>query len=227
MTITATSMGEAAILPLSIWLSPSFPVGAFAYSHGLEWAVECGAVADAAALRDWIEGLVTQGSARNDSILVAEAWRAARDPARLAEVHDLALALAPSRERLLESAAQGAAFVTAIRAAWPCGTLQAFEGDVAYPVALGAAAAGHDLPLLPTLEHFLLGFVANLVSAGVRLGVIGQTDGQRITAALLPALRATAHDAHSSTLDDLGSASLASDLASMQHETQYSRLFRS
>jgi urease accessory protein len=220
-------MADADILPLSIWLSPAFPVGAFAYSHGLEWAVDCGAVSDAANLRDWIGDLVTQGSARNDAILVAEAWRAARDPARLADVHELALALAPSRERRLESASQGAAFVTAIRAAWPCSTLASFDGDVAYPVALGAAAAGHDLPLAPTLEHFLLAFVANLVSAGVRLGVIGQTDGQRITAALLPDVRAMARLAQDSTLDDLGSASLASDLASMQHETQYSRLFRS
>ena len=223
----ATSMAEWGLLPLSIWLSPSLPVGAFAYSHGLEWAVECGALRDAAGLRDWIGDLVTHGSARNDAILVAEAWRAARDSTRLTDVHELALALAPARERLLESAAQGAAFVTAIRAAWPCDTLALFEGDVAYPVALGAAAAGHDLPLLPTLEHYLLAFVANLVSAGVRLGVIGQTDGQRITAALLPAVRATAHIAHTSTLDDLGSATMASDLASMQHETQYSRLFRS
>ena len=220
-------MADVAILPLSIWLSPSFPVGAFAYSHGLEWAVESGAVHDAPTLRDWIADLVTQGSARNDSLLVAEAWRAARDAARLTDVHELALALAPSRERRLESAAQGAAFVTAIRAAWPCDTLDVFDGDVAYPIALGAAAAGHDLPLLPTLETFLLAFVANLVSAGVRLGVIGQTDGQRITAALLTAVRATAQDAQSSTLDDLGSATLRSDLASMQHETQYSRLFRS
>jgi urease accessory protein len=220
-------MADVAILPLSIWLSPSFPVGAFAYSHGLEWAVESGAVHDAATLREWIEDLVTHGSARNDAILVAEAWRAARDEMRLAEVHELALALAPSRERRLESAAQGSAFVTAIRAAWPCATLALFDGDVAYPVALGAAAAGHDLPLLPTLEYFLLAFVANLVSAGVRLGVIGQTDGQRITAALLPSVRATAQIALTSTLDDLGSATIASDLASMQHETQYSRLFRS
>ena len=220
-------MADAAILPLSIWLSPSFPVGAFAYSHGLEWAVECGAISNAASLRDWIDDLVTHGSARNDAILVGESWRAAREPARLADVRELALALAPSRERRLESASQGAAFVTAIRMAWPCHTLELLDGDVAYPVALGAAAAGHDLPLLPTLEHYLLAFVANLVSAGVRLGVIGQTDGQRITAALLPSVRATAQIAHDSTLDDLGSASIASDLASMQHETQYSRLFRS
>jgi urease accessory protein len=224
-----TNMTETplAILPLSVWLSPAFPVGAFAYSHGLEWAVESGAVHSADTLRDWAHDLLAHGSARNDAVLLAEAWRAGRDPERLQEVHELALALAPSRERLLETKQQGAAFVTAIRAAWPCDTLALFDGDVAYPVALGATAAGHNLPLLATIEHFLLAFAANLISAAVRLGPIGQTDGQRITAALLPVIRETAHFAHHSTLDDLGSATIASDLASMQHETQYSRLFRS
>ena len=229
VTIMATNMTETppAILPLSVWLSPAFPVGAFAYSHGLEWAVESGAVNSADTLRDWAHDLLAHGSARNDAILLAEAWRVGRDPDRLQDVHELALALAPSRERLLETRQQGAAFVTAIRAAWPCDTLGLFNGDVAYPVALGATAAGHNLPLLATLEHFLLAFAANLVSAAVRLGPIGQTDGQRITAALLPVIRETAHFAHHSTLEDLGSATIASDLASMQHETQYSRLFRS
>jgi urease accessory protein len=229
--VTPTSMTDAAtsdhvVLPLAIWLSPAFPVGAFAYSHGLEWAVESGVVTDAAGLRGWIIDLLQCGSARNDAVLLAAAWRAAGST-DFAEIAELALALSPSRERRLETAAQGTAFVTAIRAAWPCATLDGLDGDVAYPVALGAAAAGHGFPLMAVLEQFLLSFVANLVSAGVRLGPIGQTDGQRILAACLDDVRATALFAHDSTLEDLGSATLASDLASMQHETQYSRLFRS
>jgi urease accessory protein len=66
-----------------------------------------------------------------------------------------------------------------------------------------------------------------LVSAAVRLGPIGQTDGQRILAALMPTIRETAKRASDSTLDDLGSAAFRSDLASLRHETQYTRLFRS
>ncbi len=223
----ATSMAESAHLPLAIWLSPAFPVGAFAYSHALEWAVECGAVQDAATLSTWIDDLLRCGSGRNDAILLAASHRAANDAAALIEINELALALAPSRERHLETSAQGAAFVIAMRAAWPCAALDALDGETAYPVALGAAAAGHHVPLAATLEHFLLAFTANLVSAAVRLGPIGQTDGQRVTAGALPAIHATARFALTSTLDDLGSATLASDLASMQHETQYSRLFRS
>lgn len=220
-------MTAEAILPLAIWLSPSFPVGAFAYSHGLEWAVEAGLVRDAASLDAWIGDLLDHGSARNDAILLAQAHRRARDADALREVHELALAFAPSRERRLESAQQGAAFVKAIRDAWPCETIGVFHGDVAYPVALGAAAAGHALPLAATLDHYLLGFVANLVSAAVRLGPIGQTDGQRVTAAALPRIRAAARFAETASLEDLGAASLRADLASLQHETQYSRLFRS
>ena len=226
-TSMADAIGSQLSLPLSIWLSPSFPVGAFAYSHGLEWAVESGLVSNAADLKDWIGDLLTLGSARNDAILLAQAWRVAHDSDLLAHVHELALALAPSCERHLETAATGAAFVTAIRAAWPCATLDMFEGAVAYPVALGAAARGHDMPLMALLEQFLLAFTANLVSAAVRLGPIGQTDGQRILAHCLNAIGQTARFAHESGLEDLGSASLTSDLASMQHETQYSRLFRS
>jgi urease accessory protein len=230
MTITmgtATNMAEAAHLPLAIWLSPAFPIGAFAYSHALEWAVESGDVRDAATLSAWIDDLLRLGSGRNDAVLVAASFHAAHDAAALSEVNELALALAPSRERHLETAAQGTAFVTAMRSSWPCNTLTALDGDVAYPVALGAAARGHNLPLAATLEHFLLAFTANLVSVAVRLGPIGQTDGQRVTAGALPAIQDTARFALNSTLDDLGSATLRADLFSMQHETQYSRLFRS
>jgi urease accessory protein len=106
-----------------------------------------------------------------------------------------------------------------LRSAWP--------GPIAYPVAVGVAAAGHGLPLEDALEAFGLGFVANLVSAAVRLGIVGQTDGQRVTAALVPAIRALASFAQGATQDDLGGAAFRSDLAALKHETQYTRLFRS
>ncbi|GGH06562.1 urease accessory protein UreF [Alsobacter metallidurans] len=226
-------MAEAGLLPLLVWLSPAFPVGAFAYSHGLEWAVETGQVRDAATTQEWIADLLAQGSGRNDAVLLAAAWRAAadQDDAALRHVAEWAAALQPSRERHLEATAQGAAFLVAIRASWPTEAVVRFDaawnGEVAYPVALGVAAAGHSAPLGATLEASLLAFVGNLVSAVVRLGPIGQTDGQRIIAALVADVRAAASFAESSTLDDIGAAAFRSDIASLRHETQYSRLFRS
>ncbi|SIQ00819.1 urease accessory UreF family protein [Bosea sp. TND4EK4] len=223
----------SAHLPLMIWLSPSFPVGAFAYSHGLEWAFEAGDLHDADSLHDWLGALVTHGSLHNDLILFAAAFRAVRaaDGAALREVAELALALANSTERRLETVTQGNAFVAAVKASWPCRPIDdlpaAWDGEVAYPVAVAVAAAGHDLPLPACLETYGLAFVANLVSAAVRLGVIGQTDGQKVTAALVPGLHAAAAGAEGATLDDLGGCALRSDIASLRHETQYSRLFRS
>ena len=217
---------------LLMWLSPAFPVGAFAYSHGLEWAVEAGDVHDLASLRAWVDDLFAYGPGRTDSLLLAAACRAALEEADagLRDVNDLALALAPSKERRLETGAQGTAFVVAARAAWPCAALDRLaklSAEVAYPVAVGTTAAGHDMSLAATLQAFLAGFAANLVSAAVRLGPIGQTDGQRLLAGSLPSIAACTEFALAGTLEDLGGATLRSDIASMRHETQYSRLFRS
>jgi len=227
---TQASAGSA--LPLLIWLSPAFPVGAFAYSHGLEAAVEAGDIANAATLQAWLDDLVRFGSLRSDALLVACAWRAAvaGDMATVLEINDLTLALAPSKERHLETSAQGNAFVTAAQASWPCDLLaELAQGAqiIAYPVAVAVAAAAHDVPLPALLDAYLVAFAGNLVSAAVRLGPVGQTDGQKIIARLVPALREAAQMAASGTLDDLGSAALRSDIAAMRHETQYSRLFRS
>jgi urease accessory protein len=223
----------AGSLPLLLWLSPAFPVGAFAYSHGLEWAQEAGDVTDRASLQAWLLDLLEHGAARNDAILLACAFRAAADGGNdeLAAVAELALALGTGAERRLEATTQGDAFVATVARAWPCPAIdrlrRAWPGPVAYPVALGAAAAGHGIPLRDALPAFGLGFLSNLVSAAVRLGIVGQTDGQRVLAALMPAAEELAAFAAEATLDDLGGAAFRSDLASLRHETQYTRLFRS
>jgi urease accessory protein len=236
-TVTSMDMGPEAdrgvALPLFIWLSPAFPVGAFAYSHGLEWAVEAGDIVDARSLQGWLVDLLEFGAPHSDAILFSAAFRAAAAAhwRELIDINALAVALAASAERRLEATAQGAAFVAAARGPWDCEAMrrlsEAPDGRVAYPVAVGAAASGHGLPLDTSLEAFALAQAANLVSAALRLGSIGQSDGQTILAALLPRVRALAGKAARSTLADLGGCALRSDIAAMRHETQYSRLFRS
>ena len=223
------STDGTARLALHAWLSPAFPVGGFAFSHGLEWAVEAGDVGDAASLEAWLGDLLQHGAPHADAVLLAEAWCVA--PA-IEAINDLALALAPSAERHLETAAQGTAFLVAVAAAWPHATLTALSrdfagGQVAYPVAVGAAAAVHVLPLRPTLELFTQAAMNNLVSAALRLGVIGQTAGQAIVAGLTPRILDLAAWAERAPLDEIGTCALRSDIAAMRHETQYSRLFRS
>lgn len=231
--------GESALLKLLAWTSPAFPVGAFSYSHGLEWAVEDGTVRSPAALQAWLRDVIAHGAGRSDAILAAHAHRAAAtgDAKTLHEVAELAAALAPTAERRLETLAQGMAFLSAVTAAWPAPALQSLmtalaAGEpartaLAYPVALGLAAGAHGIPAGPTLLALVHGFAANLVSAAVRLVPIGQSDGQRVLAALAPLIEVVAKAAATASLDAIGGAAFRADIASARHETQYTRLFRS
>jgi urease accessory protein len=228
-----TTTTEAALYRLMSWLSPAYPLGAFSYSHGLEFAVEDGRVRNAAQLGDWIAAAVEYGAGRIDAALLAAAWRAMsdQDTQRMTELVELGAAWRGTGETALESAAQGAAFIAITRAAWPHAQLEMLAETVgnqmALPLAVGAAAAIHAMPLPVVLAAYLQAFAANLVSAGVRLVPLGQTDGQRATAALEPVVARAAAAAMTADLDDLGTGAPLLDWCSMKHETQYTRLFRS
>jgi len=223
----------AALYRLMTWLSPSFPVGAFSYSSGIEWAVEAGDITDAASLQHWLSSMLSDGAGLCDGIFLAQTHRAALsdDNALLADIAELASAFVTSRERHLETTAQGRAFIEIARAAWnsePFDRLiAACEATIVYPVAVGLVSAAHGVPLAPTVHAFLHAVTSNWISAGARLVPLGQTDSQRLLAQLEPAVAATARRALAASLDDLGSATFRADLASMRHETQYTRLFRS
>ena len=206
-----------ALLKLTTWLSPSFPVGAFSYSHGLEYAIHANEITDRETAQAWIGACLCQGTARNDAVLLAHTMRGG-DPN---ELDALARAFAPSRERLLETEAQGAAFGRTVS-----DTAGTDATQRAYPVALGIAARDNGCPEPETVTLYLQAFVANLVSASIRLIPIGQTDGQRIIAALGPAVIETASEALAATLDDLGGCAICADITSMRHETQTVRIFR-
>jgi len=228
-----TEAEAAALYRLMTWLSPAFPVGGFSYSSGIEWAVEASDITDAASLKDWLATMLTDGSGFCDGVFLAHAHRAvaADDDRALRQVAELAAAFVPSRERQLETTTQGRAFIEIARAAWDCdGLSQAIarcDGAIVYPVAVGIVSAAHGIPLEPALHAFLHGLVSNWISAGSRLIPLGQTDSQRVLAALEPAVSQTAKRAIAAKLDDLGSATFRADLAGLRHETQYTRLFRS
>jgi urease accessory protein len=225
--MTTTSMTEDSatatshtIIRLLTWLSPTFPTGGFAYSHGIEWAVEAGDITDGDTLRDWLTDILLHGAARSDAILLRHAHAPGADLETIAE---LAAATAPSRERQAETLNQGAAFMRAARA-WECPTV---PDPLAYPVAVGALAGLHHIDVDATTIAYLQSFTTNLVSAAVRLVPLGQSTGLAVLAALEPIILQVAAETRSSTLDDLGGAAFRADLAAMRHETQYTRLFRS
>ena len=225
----APAADPSALLRLMTWLSPSFPVGGFAYSHGLESVIAEHRITDAATLTDWLRTLIARGSGWNDLVLFAEAYRAtvAADAARLDAVSDLAIALAGSMERRAETRALGAAFGAASLPWQGADEAAADLSDAPYPVAVAGLAAGAGIPLRDALTAYAHGFAANLVAVATRLVPLGQ----RQMVVVLRQLEATqieaAQRAEHATLDDLGSSSILSDIAAMRHESMTTRLFRS
>lgn len=228
--ITVTTMpepaGQAPLLRLMAWLSPAFPVGSFAYSHGLERAVHEGLVQDRAALAAWVGMLLERGSAWNDAVLAAESHRRAGKGEDLAEIAQLAAALAGSKERHMETMLQGSAFLQAARQ-WPAVSMRDLPEACAYCVAFGAVAGAHGIEAEAALSAYLQAFVSNQLQAAIRLSVIGQIDAVATMVELEPLIAETAKRGAASSLDDLGSATMMADIMGMRHETQHSRLFRS
>ncbi|WP_257640585.1 urease accessory protein UreF [Acetobacter orientalis] len=216
-----------AFLRLLSWVSPAFPTGGYAYSHGLEWAVEQGYVHNVAALMAWVETLLQHGSLGNDLILLNAAWLAGDDNARLAEIAEFACACASSRERYEETIYQGEAFLKAAHVWQAMPPKAEFEGTRwPLPVAQGMVFYKGGVAQRQALLAGGYAAIAALVSAAVRLVPLGQTDGLRALEGLELALIAAANKAQKQTLDDIGSACFTSDLAAMHHETQETRLFR-
>src|SRR5215469_3825245 len=243
MAMTRTTMrnGLHSVQPLSFlrlqaWLSPVFPTGSYSYSHGLEWAVEAGSVHDRASLVDWLAADLRYGSGRNEAIFFREAWSAAMlgDQSRLVEVAELAAAFRGTSEFALESEQQASSYHSTLSHVWcdpfldeVAETLADHRIPLSVALVLGIRCAKQGIPMVLALPAFLQSYVANLVTAGVRLIPLGQTDGQAAIAKLEDTVLAASADAATATIHDLGSTAFMVDLASMAHETQYTRLFRS
>lgn len=215
----------AALVRLMTWLSPAFPVGAFAYSGGLEKSIEDGQVHDQASLHSWLASLVTHGFLKTDAVFFSLSYRAGTAE-KLSTLNELAEALAGSAERHKETMALGSAFLTAA-SAWPCHAIERLSGRAAYPVAAGAVAGCHNVGLEAGLSAYLHAAISQLVSVAIRCGIIGQQQGVMLLALLEAQVLRAASVACNEELDDLGSATILADIASLRHETQVTRLFRS
>jgi urease accessory protein len=211
-------------------------MGAYSYSHGLESAVESNQIRDRHTLVDWLDADLRFGSARNDAIFFVEAWRCAAGGhhVRLTEISALSAAFRGTSEFALEASQEGASCLATLRDVWPHPEIDRLSEALwlqhiqpMLPVVVAVRSAAEGVPVEVALRAFLHGFVSNLITAGVRLIPLGQTDGQRAIAELEDAvLEASAH-AMTASIDDLGSAAVMVELASAAHETQYTRLFRS
>ena len=192
-------------------------MGGFAHSHGLERAMAAGDVRDVPTCEAWVAGVLDAGSGRADAVLLAHALAEGAD---LDALHELALALAASRERAAETLALGSAFAHAV-------TALTGEAHVprAMPVAVGAAAAPLGLPVTTVLALYLQAFAGGIVAAAVRFVPLGGVAGQGVLARLAPLIAGIAGEAAATPLDGIASGAFRSDLAAMHHETQAPRLF--
>lgn len=220
-TGTAPMRDDAQLLTLAQWLSPAYPVGGFAYSHGLESAVRAGWIADAGGLETWLEDVLEHGSGRADAIWLHLAHRCA-DGDDLMALDDEARAFAPTRERLREGARQGAAFARTTGEVWGLDL-----PDLLLPLALGRAARLMGMAPGPVAALYLHAFAGNLVAAAQRLMPMGQTAAQRVLAGLTPLCAAVAEATATADLDDIASTAFLSDVAAMTHETLEPRIFQS
>jgi len=216
---------------LQAWFSPAFPIGGYAYSHGLEAAVEACAVQDPASLSGWTEWILLHGSGQVDGGFLAAAYRAAADAGAVVALAEEARAWTSTAEMALESERQGDAFLSTIQATWPHPAIDNLtglvEGRTPLAVASGFSAAAHGIDLKLALACYLQSFAAMIVSAGVRLVPLGQTDGQRIIAGLESAIVDATLTCIETPLEELSAAAPAAGIFSMHHESQYCRIFRS
>lgn len=208
------------ILTLNQWFSPAYPIGAFSYSHGLEWAIEAGEVGDPTALGGWIQDVLRCGAGSSDALFLAASYLA-QSPSDLDHINATCRAFASSSERLFETDQQGAAFCKVTPDIWDI-ELTA----LAYPVAVGRAAQQCELPLILTSSLYLQAFAANLIGAAQRLMRLGQSDAQQVIQSLAPLCSEIAQQTQSGDLATLSGTAFLSDIAAMKHETQYSRMFQ-
>ena len=207
------------ILTLTQWFSPAYPVGAFAYSHGLEWAIDVGDVETAAQTSAWIEDILRHGAGWNDSLFLAAAYQA--EAVDLNEIDATARAFAASSERLKETRLQGDAFCDVTARVWATDLSR-----LTYPVSVGRAARLEGVPVELATQFYLMAFVSNLAAVAMRLVPLGQIEGQKLIRDLAPLCTQIAEATSSASLDDLTNTSFLGDIAAMKHETQYSRIFR-
>ena len=208
---------DSKLITVMQWLSPAFPIGGFAYSHGLEWAINKGYVSNREELQKWISDLLEYGSLKNDAILIKLVLQGS-DPK---EINELAMALCPASERLSETQLQGGAFCKIMREVW---SLEI--DDLTLPIALALAAKNESIDQNLVVPAYLHSFCSNLISVAMRLIPIGQTDGQKILRELSPLISDSVRAVAKSNKDDLGSACFLSDVSAMQHEYLQPRVFK-
>lgn len=226
-------MNNSALLTLLQLTSPALPVGAYSYSEGLESLIEGGWITTAGQLDRWLRESLATGSIAVEAAILRRAHRAwmAQDLNQLAYWNNWLSANRETMELQHQNWQMGRSLLKLLqdlydRADWA--EIQTAVGAecnlaIAFAIAAGLGSIDENTAVL----GYLHSWASNLVSAGVKLIPLGQTAGQRLVLNLSESIVATCDRSATIPDDRLFSCSWGLSLASMAHETQYSRLFRS
>lgn len=221
---------SASLLSFLQLVSPALPVGAYTYSEGLETLVQAEQIGDAQTLQTWLEQELRYGAIRLEAAVLVRVYQAATEQ-NLDQIYSWnqwLSALRDSRELREQSWQMGQSLRRLLQTLQPHQPwLNDSEAPVNFAVVFGLAALGWQIELPTAVLGYLQSWTTNLVTAGVRLIPLGQTQGQQILQGLQPQLIQTSAQVLELTDRDLTCCSWGVSMASMQHETLYSRLFRS
>ncbi|MGI0489193.1 urease accessory protein UreF [Pantanalinema rosaneae CENA516] len=224
-------MPDSALLALLQLASPALPIGAYSYSEGLETLVEQGTIVDAASLNHWLTQELRYGAVRLEVAIMGRAYRATQQQnwAELAAWNAWLSAARETEELRQQSWQMGRSLLRLFQDLCPEAIVpEVCQSDSCNSaIGMGLIAAYWQIDLQSAILGYLHSWASNLISAGIKLIPLGQTTGQQILVQLHPQIQATAQTSLTLTDDDLTSCGWGLALASMTHETQYSRLFRS
>ena len=206
---------EEYIQILHTWFSPSFPIGSYSFSHGLESMIENKLIKDKQEINDYIKSILYHGTCKNEIILIKFAYKGL-------ELNDFALSLCSSKERKIETLAMGNNFRKILKDSWQ----YELPENTAYPVAIGIAANFFKLPLKLTVISFLQSFISNLINICVKHIPIGQKIGQDCLINSFALIREVVKKNESCTLDDIGGICFNSDIHSIKHENLKTRIYK-
>tara|TARA_B100001248_G_scaffold129623_1_gene97190 strand:- start:147 stop:860 length:714 start_codon:yes stop_codon:yes gene_type:complete len=215
------------------WFSPSYPIGSYAYSHGLEYAVEEGLVKDPQTLLGWIRDLLFFGTGYNDSIIINSIYDSVANDncVEFDYISQIANAIKPTKEIALESYQQGVSFKNILMDVYSNSNLTFYlnrlDDCITYPSVVGVAGGIFEVEKKLLLHSYLHAFTSNILSAALRIMPIGQTEIQKIIFQMKGNVEEMTNKSLGLSLSDLGSSVFISDWASSKHQNQYTRLFRS
>lgn len=199
---------------LQIWFSSSFPIGSYAYSHGVESLIDTKKIQNKSDVIEFLEAVLNYGTLRNDYIFIKSIYNNL-------EINDLILSNATSKERQIEMIAMGNSFRNIMRDSWDLN----LQENSAFIYCLSKAAIYFNIDFNDLIKFYFQSFISNLITVCVKHIPVSQKDGQSINVMFINKIQDFINNSKDLTIDDIGTTFFIGDLFSMKHENQETRIY--